>query len=281
MHIVRSVLIAAAVLGLVACGNKDEDDAPPIAPSAPPSVAPAADPTPTPSAPTDLKVEQPKNIEARVKAELDNRADGITGSALAVPGARASMQVPTGWSTTKSGEFNVAAPADKKAQIAAAALGASEGVTAKLPAAVTALGLSGCEWGNAESVTLGKSKVTATAADGVCMQGSTQVRAAYVAPQAEGLLAVGAWEPSGDSAGVFGSMRSITKTGTGTGDSSGIGACCSALRQNANSAPPEQKGALISAAAACDALRSNPQGRAALAQVRALLLGANVPASCR
>lgn len=65
------------------------------------------------------------------------------------------------------------------------------------------------------------------------------------------------------------------------GDPTGIRACCSALRQNAKSAPPEQQGAYMMAAGACDAVRNSPQGRAALSQVRAALRGANVPSSCR
>jgi hypothetical protein len=67
----------------------------------------------------------------------------------------------------------------------------------------------------------------------------------------------------------------------GTGDPTGVRKCCSALRQNANTAPPEQKGAYITAATACDGLVNNPQGRAALAQLRGLLLGAQMPAACQ
>src|SRR5438046_2328115 len=50
----------------------------------------------------------------------------------------------------------------------------------------------------------------------------------------------------------------------GTGDPTGIKKCCNALAQNANSAPPEQKGAYAAAAAACQGLVSSPQGRQAL-----------------
>lgn len=278
MHVSRSAFLVAAFLGLIACGNKNDDDAPPpIAPSAPPSIAPVAE-QPAP-APTPMKVEEPKaKIEPRVKAELDGRADGITGTPLAVAGAKASLQAPAGWQTTK-GAFTVAASADKKAQLAAGALAAADSASSKLPDAVSALGLSSCEWGPTESVSVGKTKLAASAADGLCMRGATQVRTAYVAPQAEGLLVVGAWEPAGDAGGVFGAMRSIAKAAGG--DASGIAACCSALRQNANSAPPEQKGFYISAAAVCDGLKNDPQGRAVLGQVRALLMGANVPATCR
>lgn len=68
---------------------------------------------------------------------------------------------------------------------------------------------------------------------------------------------------------------------TGTGDSTGIKKCCAALAQNANSAPPEQKGGYLAAAAACNGLVSSPQGRQALASLRGLLLGAQMPAACK
>jgi hypothetical protein len=54
-----------------------------------------------------------------------------------------------------------------------------------------------------------------------------------------------------------------------------------ALRQNANSAPVEQKGIFLAAAGVCDSLKNNPQGRPALAQVRAMLGAFNVPSYCR
>lgn len=68
---------------------------------------------------------------------------------------------------------------------------------------------------------------------------------------------------------------------TGGGDPTGVRACCSALRQNANSAPLDQKGTLLSAAALCDGLVNSPQGKQALSAVRGMLKGANMPASCK
>jgi hypothetical protein len=67
----------------------------------------------------------------------------------------------------------------------------------------------------------------------------------------------------------------------GSYDSTGIKACCAALRQNANSAPPEQKASYLSAAGICDGLVNSPQGRQALSAVRGVLAGANMPASCK
>jgi hypothetical protein len=278
MKVRRGILIAAALLSLAACNDKEQDTNP-IAPL-PNTAAPT--PTPTPTGPSDIKVDtQPTKmtIQARVKGEVDARADGITGTPLAATGALAALQAPTGWTTAKSGDFNVAASADKKAQIAAGAVGA-EGTTGKLPLAVTALGLTTCEWGTPEAVTVGKGKLAATAADGVCSRGATQVRAAYVAPNAEKLVAVGVWDEGGDSASIFGAMRSIAKP-TGGGDPSGIAACCSALRSNAASAPPEHQSSMLIAAGVCDTLRNDPAGKAVLGQVRAMLAGANVPSTCR
>lgn len=275
MKVRRGIVVAAALLTLAGC--KDEEETNPIAPVT--NTAPAPTPAPTPSG--DLKVDTaPKmTIQARVKSELDGRTDGITGTPLSAAGAAASLQAPTGWTSSKSGDFNVAAPADKKAQVAAGAVGA-EGTAGKLPLAATALGLTACEWGTPEAVSVGKGKLAASAADGVCTRGATQVRAAYVAPNAEKLLVVGTWDEGGDSAGVFGAMRSIAKP-TGGGDPSGIAACCAALRGNAASAPPEHQSSMLLAAGVCDTLRNDPQGRAVLGQVRAMLAGANVPSSCR
>lgn len=67
----------------------------------------------------------------------------------------------------------------------------------------------------------------------------------------------------------------------GGGDPTGIRKCCQALRQNANSAPLDQKGSLLSAAAMCDGLVNSPQGRQALSAVRGMLKGAGVPAQCQ
>ncbi|MGK3994444.1 acyltransferase [Sorangium sp. So ce1024] len=67
----------------------------------------------------------------------------------------------------------------------------------------------------------------------------------------------------------------------GTSDPSGIRKCCAALRQNAKSAPPEQQGAYLAAASACDGLANSPQGRQALSTLRGILLGAQMPASCQ
>lgn len=65
----------------------------------------------------------------------------------------------------------------------------------------------------------------------------------------------------------------------GTGDPTGIRKCCSALRQNATNAPLQQQGAYMLAAGACDVMAS--KGTLQLAELRRMLLGAKLPASCK
>jgi hypothetical protein len=269
---VRNLVVLAAIVGLLGCPKKDDEDAP-VALVPTPVVAT------TSAAPAEIKPE-PLKLEARVKGEVDARADGLTGSPMPVTGSVAALQSPTGWQVTK-GAVTIATSPDGKARLAAAPFTAAEGPLGQLASASAALGLSACQWGAPEALTVGAGKLAATGADGLCTRGTAQVRAAYVAPTAERLLVVADWAPDGDSASCFGAMRSIAKPVVAGGDSTGIAACCSALRQNAKSAPPQQQGIMLMAAGACDALRSNPQGRAALGQVRAMLAGANVPSSCQ
>jgi hypothetical protein len=89
-------------------------------------------------------------------------------------------------------------------------------------------------------------------------------------------------EDAGSDAGDAGDAGdAAAKVGTGTGDPTGMRKCCTALRQNANSAPPEQKASYLSAAGICDGLVNSPQGRQALGAVRSALLGAKMPAACQ
>jgi hypothetical protein len=270
MNAPRGLLLAALLVGLVACpGKKDKEDgagsAVPAGSAPPPvSVAPAAPPPPA--------------IEAHVRAELDNRPDGITGTPLSTPGALALLHTPAGWTPVK-GDFTVVSPADRKAQLAVGAVTGADTADTRLPAAVAALGLTECQWGPPEPLVLGKTKLAGLGADGVCKRGPLTVHTAYAAPTAEHLLVVGAWEPGGDAAGVFGAMRSIARPPQG--DPTGLAACCAALRQNARSAPPDQRHYLLTAAAMCDSMRHNPQGRAMIAQLRAQARGAHLPAPCR
>jgi len=265
----RPAILAAAVLTLVACSKKDKDDG---APSAQPSSSAPPPATVAPAAPP------PPAIEQHVKVELDNRADGINGAPLGVAGALATLHEPAGWAATKGDVMHVASP-DKKAQLAVAALTSADGAAARLPAAVTALGLTDCQWSPPEPLVVGKTKLASTGADGVCKRGATVVHTAWASPTAEKLLVVGAWDPDGDSASVFGAMRSIAKPPAG--DPSGLAACCAALRGNARMAPPEQRQYYLMAAAACDSMRTNPQGRAMIAQLRGQMRGQPLPGACR
>jgi hypothetical protein len=69
--------------------------------------------------------------------------------------------------------------------------------------------------------------------------------------------------------------------GTGGSAAGTIAKCCAALAQNANSAPPEQKGSYLAAAAACNGLRSTPVAQQAFGQIRAFLAGAKMPGACQ
>jgi hypothetical protein len=270
------LLVPLAAFVLAGCPKKDDEEEEEPAKTTKTTAEPAPAPTPAPTTAVTLEpaITQP-GISLRVKQELDNREDGIAGSPFTATGARGSVQSPTGWTGSKSGDVNLAASGDSKAKLAAVGGGID-----KLEAAATALGLSGCQWNSGENATVGKGKLAASVADGTCKQGTTNVATAYAAFGGENLLVVGMWTPDGDANSVFGSMRSAAKV-TGGGDSTGIGACCNALRQNAKSAPPQQQGMYMMAAGACDALRNNPQGRAALGQIRGMLAGASVPATCK
>lgn len=273
MNIRKNVWLVLPVLVLASGCKKEESSEPTPQPTATAAPTPTATQAPT----VELKPENPTakpGIEARVKAEVDNRSDGIAGAAMAATGAKATVPAPGGWASSKSGDFAVATSADKKAQLAAAGAGAD-----KLDAAAAALGLSGCQWNGGENVTVGKDKLPSTAADGTCQKGTVAVKTAYVATAGENLLVVGAFEPDGDANNVFGAMRAIAKSGGGGGG--GLAACCSALRQNAKSAPPEQQGAYLLAAGACDAARNNPNTAVALGAIRAALRGAAMPGVCQ
>jgi len=69
--------------------------------------------------------------------------------------------------------------------------------------------------------------------------------------------------------------------GTGGGASATIAKCCAALQGNANSAPPEQKGAYLAAASACQGLKGMPAAQQAFAQIRTFLQGAKMPGACQ
>ena len=233
-----------------------------------------ANPTPTS---TDTAASPPPaaaGITPRVKSELDGKPDGITGNPVPVANALAIVQTPKDWvATTKAEPLAFKSP-DDKARVAMTGFG-PEGPTAKIEAAAAAAGLTACQWSAPEAVVAGKDKLAASAHDGVCTRGAGQAKAAVLA--VNGLVVVGSWDEGGDAATVFGVMRSVAKSNA----VDPLAACCAAIVQNGKSAPPQQMGIYVMAAGACQAARKTPDGRAALAGVRAALKGANVPASCR
>lgn len=66
----------------------------------------------------------------------------------------------------------------------------------------------------------------------------------------------------------------------GSFDRTGLKKCCSALRNNAKTAPIDQQTLLLGAAGVCDGVVANATSRDALAQVRGMLKAAKVPAEC-
>jgi hypothetical protein len=283
MKSVRSFASSRCIVGwlglsvvVTACSGHadDSDEGDGSSSSKPTAIESVAKPAPTAPTPTIEPPVQPPGVTARVKAEVDKRSDGLTGTVVPVTGARAALQAPKEWATTK-GPTTLVTATDKKAQLAAASYG-SEGHDKKLVEVAAAAGLTACTWGPAEPVSAGKHNLPGQAADGLCTQGGAQVKTAWLA--AEGLLAVVSWADGGDDRSLFASLRSIVRAG-GT-DS--IAACCDAIRNNMKSAPPQQQPAYAAAAQTCDNLRSNPQGRALLSQVRSLLPSSGgAPPACR
>ncbi len=236
-------------------------------------------PDPQPSAkPAKLEPDQPKPAGGgRAAQELDGGktpADGFAGTDLGA--GRAKFVAATDWKRSTAEGFTVFTAADDKARFGAKA---STNPSGDLEAAAKALGLSDCKWGTTSTISMGKDNLAADVSDGTCKRGAGDVQAVYASMTDSGALAIGSWDAGGDDKNVFESFRSVTKAATGGVDP--IAACCAALMQNAASAPPQFKGAYISAAGACNALRNDPRGRAALASVRGSLGGAQVPAACR
>ena len=266
----RASLLPLLITALVACSSGDADSG--AAPSsAPASAKPSANASPPASASVKIdKGDTKPGIDPRVKAEVDDRADGIQGTALVLSGAKATLQTPSAWSTVK-GDISVVTSTDKKATLGAAAGGAE-----KLDKVAEALGLKDCQWNPAESLTLGKDKLPGSGADGLCKKESVLLKAAMV--HGESLFVLVTWEDGGDDASLFGSLRSIARAGA-WGPS--IPACCKALEQNAVSAPPDKKGAYLLAIGACKAAMANPDTAAAIRTIQAAAKGIGLPAECR
>jgi hypothetical protein len=277
-----SALIVLGSVFLFGCPSKeDPKDTPTPQPSASAATSATAEvPAVKPS--TSLVVESAvPGIAARVKGEVDSKDPDAGARGSTIVAGKATFAAPTGWKAGKSGIWSTATAADNKSAVTAGNFAATETANAKLTEAATALGYSDCQWAPPETVTVGKDKLAGVAGDGKCKQGGASVTAAYVAFDSMKVLAMGGWADGSDATGVFSTFRHAKGVAGGGGDSTGISACCSALAQNAGSAPPNQKGSYLAAAAACRALVANPQGRALLGSVRAMLAGGTVPPTCR
>ena len=77
------------------------------------------------------------------------------------------------------------------------------------------------------------------------------------------------------------SDASDAKKPSGNFDPTGLKQCCSALRQNAKSAPLDQQAGYLAAAGACDGMVATQQSRQALASLRSFLRGASLPGGCQ
>lgn len=282
-QLTRSTLVTIGALLLAGCPKEESNDAPPPLPSvaAVPTITAEA-PAPAPKPTTALMPESGvAGVAARVKGEVDGKEADPGARGATIVAGKATFAGPSGWTAGKSGIWTTATAADKRAAVTAGNFAATEAATAKLPEAAAALGYSECQWAPAETVSIGKDKLAGVAADGTCKQSGAVVKTAYLAFDSMKVLALGGWADGGDATGVFSTFRHAKGVAGGTGDSTGLKPCCDALAQNANSAPPDQKGGYLAAAATCRSLISNPQGRALLGQVRAMLAGASAPASCR
>jgi hypothetical protein len=269
--IATSILAICGSLAVAGCPEKEDDPPPP--PKA------TAAPAPTPKKPTKVVPDEPdknEGIPLRAKAELDGKdPKGAAGSLLIAAGTKASFTTPKDWKMSTKGGFKVAT--GSKGSLAVGKYDAEPDANK----GATALGLSGCMFNPGESIALGKEKLAAETADGKCKKGGADVPAVMVSMSGDtgNVVAVGTWSDGGDNS-LFEALRSAKKAG-GKGGAGGIAACCAALRQNAKSAPPQQQPAYQSAIALCSAAMGSPQGRAALAAVRAAVASAGVPSPCR
>ncbi len=285
----QSALVVFATFGLAGCPEESTEETGPPQSSADTSTAdttPSATAAPTVALTVDNGPGTP-GVTPRAKMALDGQPPdgGATGGGtFAVKGTKGSFGVPKGWATSTAGDFSVRAAADKKSSFTATGWGEKEDPSTKRDPAAAALQLTDCVWGAPESISLGKDKLPATVADGTCKRAGVNSPVVYATIAGDDLnvAALGTWDdPGGNQNTVFSIFKSAKKAGGGTGDPSGIAACCAALQQNSVNAPIQQKGYYLAALGICNSLRSNPQGRAALGQVRAALQSANVPAACQ
>ena len=237
MRLPHYVLIGA-MLSVGFTGCKKDDDPPPM-----PAAPTISTPPPEPAVLTTAEPAAPGEV---VRPELDNREDGGTGATVAVSGAKATLQIPSDWKT--AGTPKVATAPDGKSRLV---LGAGTDANSVMDSLATAGGVAGCTWQSPLSLTVGKDKLSAQAADGKC----GNKPAAYMAT--EGLVVLGSWDDDADRTALFSVMRSVAKAKTGGPAVSRLVACCRVLAQNAKSSPPPQNAFMMQAAATCEAAARN------------------------
>ncbi|MFW5741044.1 MAG: hypothetical protein ACOC1F_11835 [Myxococcota bacterium] len=234
------VLIGAMLM--VGCnGCKKEEDDPPPMPAAPTTSTP-------PPEPAVLTTAEPAAPGEVVRPELDNREDGGTGATLSVSGAKAIVKVPTDWKKKTEDKVTVATAPDEKSRLAVMS---GDDPLQEMDKLAEKAAVSSCEWGTPLTLTVGKDKLSAQAADGKC--GGKP--AAYMAT--EDLITLASWDEGSDRNALFGILRSVAKRPTGKGGVSRLVACCRVLAQNAKSQPPPQSGFMMQAAATCEAAARN------------------------
>ncbi len=233
-------VLIGAVLLVAVNGCKKDDDEPPPMPAAPTTSTP-------PPEPTVLTTAEPAGPGEVVRPELDGREDGGTGATVTASGAKALVKVPTDWKMTK-GTITSATSPDGESRLA---VGSGSDALSEMDELTEKAGVSGCEWQSPQTLTVGKDKLSAQAADGKC--GGKP--AAYMAT--ENLVVFGSWDEGSDRNALFGIMRSVAKVKAGKARVSKLIACCRMLAQNAKSQPPPQSAFMMQAAATCEAAAKN------------------------
>lgn len=283
----KRALFALSLVALTAaCKDKDEsgdDGSKKSAVSA--AATQSAAPTPPPPAETATAAAVvPETPTGLARTELDGKEPdaGWSGGTLVV--SKLTFTTPQGWAS-KSGDFNSASAADGSSGFSAGKYPDGAAATSLRDAAAKALGLTECNWGSADGISLGKDKLAAQASDGTCKHDGKAAKAIFASTSGTDMnvLAVGFFDEGKDMKPMLNTFRSAKGASVGGAkvDNSGIAACCAAIRQNKASAPLMYQGMYAAAEGACAAAMGNPQGKAALASVRGMLSAAGVPAACR
>jgi len=290
----KRALIALSLVALTAACDKDKDkDKDESGDDAKKSTAtataqPTAAATPTATAAATAVAVVPDTGGGLARAELDGKEPdaGWSGGTLVVN--KLTFTTPKDWKTS-SGDFNAAVAADGSSGFAAGKYPDGAAPVSLRDAAAKAIGLTECAWGTADSISLGKDKLAAQAADGTCKRDGKPAKAIFAATAGKDMnvLAVGSFDEGKDMKPVVNTFRSAKGANVGPAvagntDPSGLAACCAAIRQNKASAPPMMQGAYAAAEGACFQAMKDPQGKAALGAIRGMLsMAGGAPASCR